>query len=92
MSDARVPKWANSRPHDDELLTVDWAQALESRLAMIEDRLPETRLLEKSLFTRALTVVGHEALGLLLLISPFVFLTIVVVVLEIFGVISLAQG
>lgn len=92
MSDARVPKWADSRRHDEELLTVDWAQALESRLAMIEDRLPQTRLLEKSLLTRALAVVGHEALGLLLLVSPFVLLMIVVIVLEIFGIISLPQG
>jgi hypothetical protein len=90
MSKDRVPRWAETNNvQDEELLTVDWAESLESRLAMLEERIPETRLVEKSIVTRSVAVVGHEALGLVILLTPVLFLLLVLAILENLGIISL---
>ena len=90
MSKDRVPRWVEtSNVQDEDLLTLDWAEALESRLAMLEDRIPETKLVDKSIVARAVAVVGHEALGLVILLTPVLLLLLVLVILENMGIISL---
>ena len=90
MSEDRVPRWVETTSvHDDRLLTVDWAESLESRLAMLEDRIPATKLVDRSIVTRAIAIVGHEALGLVILLTPVLFLLLVLVILGNLGIISL---
>lgn len=90
MSKDRVPRWAEAgQVEDDELLTADWAESMESRLAMLEDRIPETRLVDRSIVARAIAVVGHEALGLIILATPIFLLLLILAILENLGIISL---
>lgn len=90
MSKDRVPRWAETTSvHDEKLLTVDWAESLESRLAMLEDRIPETKLVDRSIVTRAIAIVGHEALGLIILLTPVLLVLLVLAILENLGIITL---
>jgi len=73
--DDRIPEWAKPlTPKNDEPLTLDWAETVEARLARLENRLPDTRLLEKNLLARAFAVVGHEMLAYLMILSPILAL------------------
>jgi len=90
MSKDRVPRWAETgQVEDEELLTADWAESMESRLAMLEDRIPETRLVDRSIVARAIAVVGHEVLGLIILAAPIFLLLLILAILENLGIISL---
>jgi len=90
MSEDRVPRWVETTSvQDDKLLTVDWAESLESRLALLEDRIPETKLVDRSIVTRAIAIVGHEVLGLVILLTPVLILLLVLAILENLGIISL---
>ena len=90
MSNDRVPRWAETgQVEDEELLTADWAESMESRLALLEDRIPETRLVDKSIVARAVAVVGHEVLGLVILAAPVLVLLLALAILENLGLISL---
>ena len=89
MSQDRVPRWVETTSvHDEKLLTIDWAESLESRIAMLEDRIPETKLVDKSIVTRAIAIVGHEVLGLVILLTPVLLLLLVLAILENLGIIS----
>lgn len=90
MSKDRVPRWVEtSEIENEELLTADWAESMESRLAMLEDRIPETKLVDKSIVARAVAVVGHEVLGLVILLTPVVVLLLILAILENLGILSL---
>jgi hypothetical protein len=89
MREDRVPEWAKPMAKDDELLTMDWAETVEARLSMLENRLPNTRLLDKRLLPRAFAVVGHEILGYLVLLSPIYGILLILIILESFGIFAM---
>ena len=88
MVENRTPDWARPVAKDEELLTLDWADAVEARLARIENSLPNTRLLEKKFLLRAFAVVGHEIVGYLVLMIPICILVLIMIILESLGIVS----
>ncbi len=86
MTEDRVPEWTKPVAKDVEHLTLYRAEAIEARLALIEKRLPNTRLLEKKFLSRAFTVVGHEIVAYLVLLSPIYVVLLALLVLESLGI------